>query len=147
METNIIANFPGRFDAGNSTVAGCVGNYRNGSDVATGLVYDAMNTPAAACATGANTGWIGSDPNVFGFGNVNGGDFTAITFRFTNFAGGTVASPKVFEFDCDIDSYRAGVSGAEMAGMVVKITFVGSITMRSELRVDPSTPQRSVAGF
>ena len=130
------------FDAGNSTTVGCTGTYRNGSDAAVGLVYDNLNNPANACAPNANSGFIATNQ----YGRTLG-DFRTLKFRFTKFIGGTKSTPLIFEFDCDTDG-GIGTDGASMAGCVIKIQFAGgAIEMVSELRVDPNTGQRSVAGF
>ena len=139
------ANMADRFDAGNSTVPGCSGTYRNGSDVAVGLIYDNKNNPAAACVRqGNNSGYIGNIPGIFGGG---GPWWRQLTFRFTNVKfRGTRAKPNVFEFDCDTDGGR-GVTGAMMAGMVIKITLINNQILLGELRADPKNTLRSVAGF
>ena len=115
-----------RFDAGNGTESGCSGTYRNMSDVATGLIYDAANTPAASCDPNANTGWIGTNQG-------SASDYRTVQFRFTpgEFVGDR------FEVDIDTDG-GAGISGADMAGMVVTIAFDDGTEVTGELQVDPS---------
>lgn len=131
------------FNAGNSTNTGCKGTYRNGSDAATGLIYDNQNTPVNVCASpGANSGFMGSNP-------INAAnDFLTLTFRFQRAKFfGTPQTPKIFEFDCDTDG-GIGVDGASMAGCVITITLLGGRKIKGELRPDTtSTTSRSVAGF
>lgn len=113
------------FEGGNSTRDGCAGTYRNGSDVATGLVYDGSNTePANACDPTANTGWIGTNP-----GN-SAGDWRTLEF---NFVGGAFVNGATFEFDADTDN--EGISGDAMAGLVVTITFADGSTRAGALAV------------
>lgn len=126
------------FDAGDSTVGGCQGTYRNGSDASTGLVYDAANTaPTSSCAVsaGANTGWIGANMGTTG-------DYRTLTFRF---APGQFTS-RTFEFDVDTDG-GAGIAGDDMAGMVVTIVLEDGSMLNGELAVDPSTANQSVLKF
>lgn len=100
------------FEGGNGGMTGCLGTYRNGGDVATGLVYDAANTiPASPCDPTALTGWTGTNP-----GNAVD-DWRTLDFRFTTFVPGTK-----FEFDSDTDG-GAGITGDSMAGMVVTSTL------------------------
>lgn len=94
-----------RFDGGNSTASGCLGTYRNGSDVTTGLDYPV--SPASPCDPTALSGWIGS--------NVSGTSFRTIDFAFTGFNPG-----EMFEVDIDTDG-GAGIGGDDMAGMVVTV--------------------------
>ncbi len=101
----------GRFDAGNSAIAGCNGTYRNGSDVAAGLVYDAQNTVRGVpCAPASNCGWIGTNPGG------DPGDYRTLRFRF---AGGKLRGGVVFEFDCDTDG--GDTSANEMVGLAVTV--------------------------
>ena len=116
-----------RFDGGNSTALGCTGTYRNGSDVTTGLVFDASNSPSA-CDLAANTGFIAANLS------------TRLIFRFTDFGPG-----ETFEFDCDTDI--AVVSGDQMAGLNVTIEDVSGAIFRGTLRVDPSQPNTSSVSF
>ena len=139
-------NMADQFNYGNSTAAGAMGTYRNGSDVACGLIYDNLNTPVGPAASpGSNTGWIGRGGAYNGSSSYN---FKIITFRFggLNFAG-TASNPKVFEFDCDTDRGR-GTSGSDLAGMVIRVTFLGGIVYEGALEVDStSAVPRSATGF
>ena len=59
----------------------------------------------------------------------------------------------MFEFDCDTDRSKGranlkGETGAQMAGMVIRITFLGGATYEGALEADPtSTVPRSATGF
>lgn len=111
------AGMADRFDGGNSTAAGCLGTYRNGSEVTTGLTF--TGTPAASCDPAATTGWTTT-------GTVGGAN-TDVTFNFTSFGNGDV-----FEVDIDTDG-GAGITGDSMAGMVVTVTLLGGQTLTGEL--------------
>lgn len=124
-----------RFDGGNSTVSGCLGTYRNGSDTATGLIYS--GTPAAPCDPAANTGWTGTNA-----GNATN-DWRTITFSFTP---GIFTLGQTFELDIDTDG-GLGISGDNMVGMQVSVTFDDMSTVSGALAVDPSTPNRSQVAF
>ncbi len=70
------------FEGGNGGTVGCLGTYRNGSDVSTGLIYDAANTvPATPCDPTALTGWTGSTATT-------AANWRALDFRFTTFNPG-----------------------------------------------------------
>ncbi len=102
-----------RFDGGNSTLAGCLGTYRNSSDVNCDLDYN--GTPASACDATAFTGFILENPT--------------LTFTFLDSvtgANGGFGSGKVFEWDCDTDG--GGTSGDAHAGAIVTITVVDPVT-------------------
>ncbi|MBK8977013.1 MAG: hypothetical protein IPM29_13950 [Planctomycetes bacterium] len=119
-----------RFDAGNSTAIRCPGTYRNGSDVATGLVYDALNQPAAPCALGGNSGFVGRNA-------IPGlpGTFQTIEFRF---APATFFGGALFEFDLDTDAGN-GDAGGDMAGIVVTVDLLdGSRHTGVLARVSPT---------
>lgn len=108
-----------RFDAGNSTAAGCRGTYRNGSDAITGLDYAVSQV--SPCNPTARTGYLG--------------DNRTLDFRFVGnqFAGG-----RTFEFDCDTDG-GLGVTGADMAGLQVTVTLADNTTLSGALTVDPGS--------
>ena len=125
---------------GNANSPTCAGTYRNGSDAATGLVFDALNHPVDPCAAGFNSGFVASNAYT-GLADT----WRTLTFRFTDFFG-TAGAPEVFEFDCDTDG-GPGVTGAQMAGIVVEIEFGAGQLRRTLLRVDPSTPNRAVGGL
>jgi hypothetical protein len=122
------------FDAGNNTAPNCRGTYRQGSDVATGLVYDALNNPPRACASGANTGWIGTNQTTLG-------SFRSLRFRFqpNQFINET------FSFDCDTDGF--GGNGASMAGMAVRVQLYDGRVFSGWMVEDPMDSNRSVALF
>lgn len=108
-----------RFDAGNSTLTGCRGTYRNNSATRTGLIFDSSNTMLGVpCAPTSNCGWIGTNPGD------DPGDWRTLKFRFLagRFAGG-----ERFEFDCDTD--RGPTGGDEMAGLVVTIRLTNGTTL------------------
>ena len=132
-------NMADRFDAGNSTDLACLGTYRNGSDVTTGLIYDNLNFTVAPCNVTTplpNSGFIASQPGAPLFKA-----YHAITFRFNDFQAG-----ESFVWDADTDG-PATNDGASMAGLFVEIKLANGRTLCGELRVDPVTPMRSVAGF
>lgn len=108
-----------RFDAGNSTIAGCVGTYRNGSDAVTGLDFS-VSLPSP-CDPLARTGYQGDDKTL---------DFL--------FAGGLFADGATFEFDCDTDG-GLGVTGADMVGLQVTVTFMDNSVRSGALAVDPAS--------
>ncbi|MBL8899970.1 MAG: hypothetical protein JNM84_20230 [Planctomycetes bacterium] len=110
------------FEGGNSALPGCAGTYRRGSDLATGLVYDAScTTPATPCDPGARTGWIGTNagPSVE--------DWRTLHFRFTGFDPG-----EVFEFDADTDGGQ-GVAGGDMEGLRVRVELSDSTVLNGVL--------------
>lgn len=126
------------FQNGNSALGGtvCMGTYRAGSDVATGLVYDTANAYGVgtaggpiACDPAALSGWATS--------NDLGGACTDVNFRFTAFTGGTA-----FQFDCDTDG-GAGITGGTMAGIAVTILWDNGCTTSGELQADPANPNRA----
>jgi hypothetical protein len=123
------------FDAGNNAVAGCRGTYRHNSHVDTGLVFDAQNTPPRACAAGANTGWIGTNPRLTN-------EYRTLRFRF---APGQFVD-ETFAFDCDTD-YGTAENGSFMAGMTVRVRLQNGIQFEGRLVRDPLRPERSVARF
>ncbi len=88
-------NMADQFNFGNSTQAGAKGTYRNGSDVACGLIYDNLNTPVGpGTSTGANTGWIGRGGAYNGSSSYH---FKIISFRVGGLTfAGTASNPKVF---------------------------------------------------
>ncbi len=114
-----------QFDAGNSTTAGCLGTYRNGSDVACGLNYAAAGlAPVAACATaGSSTGFRATSTLSSPW----------VEFEFTP---GTFTGGLVFEFDCDTDLGN-GINGSAMAGMLIDITLLDGTKICGELVADP----------
>lgn len=140
-------NGRGAGTTGNSTAVGFKGTYRNGCDVTTGLVYDALNWPVHPNASsGANSGFMARNGSNIG----NGSSVKTPTFRFAgNKFAGTAAKPVGFEFDCDTNGGPGTAEdGASMAGMVITVKFVGGTVLKGELRVDStSTVSRSVAGF
>lgn len=127
---------------GNSTVPGCTGTYRNGSDVNTGLVYDSMNTytpatPNPPCDSTANCGFIGTLPGTTD-------SYGALQFRFD--CANQTFFCKTFEFDADTDG-GPGISGDMMAGATVTITLCDSTVFTGTLAVDPTTANRSFVQF
>lgn len=123
------------FDGGNSTVLECTGTYRNDSATATGLIFDAANTPST-CDSLAFTGFLGTNPG-------NGADdYRTMQFRFTPGA----FDHDRFEFDCDVDQ-APNDTGGGMAGMVVTITLQDTTVLTGELQLDPNNPTRSFIMF
>ena len=92
-----------------------MGTVRNGSDVATGLVY--AGTPSSPCDGSAQRGWVGSD-------STGGANFRTIDFSFTNFTQGTT-----FEMDMDTDN-GIGTSGGSMEGLRITV-MLSDGSMRS----------------
>lgn len=120
-----------RFDAGNSTLVGCSGTYRNGSDVATGLDYGAAGLArVAACAAAGSSSGFRTD-----------GD-TLSTFVEFDFAGFQFKNGRTFEFDLDTDG-GLGVSGGAMTGMAFEIDLAGGTRICRTLVADPLNPNRS----
>lgn len=116
-----------RFDAGNSGVPGCIGTFRNGSDVAAGLDYSL--TGSAPCDPSARQGFtLGQNGTLLEF-----------HFRGNRFANGVR-----FEFDCDTDG-GAGVDGWAMAGMVVEIDLANGERRSATIAVDALTAWRAFA--
>lgn len=118
-----------RFDGGNSTLAGCLGTFRLGSDVATGLDY--AGGPASFCDPAAQQGWTGT--------NVSNTpqSYNTLDFAFTGGMFGPGATR--FEFDCDTDG--GGTTGAQMTDMVINITLSNSTVLTGLLVPDPGDPQ------
>lgn len=118
------------FEGGNGALSGCRGTYRNASDVATGLLYDASCTvPTTPCDPTAITGWIGTNagPNLE--------DWRTLQFRFNAFG-----PDEVFEFDCDTDG-GAGIRGRDMAGLRVIVVLSDNSVLSGVLAA--SGPQRA----
>ncbi len=124
-----------RFDAGNGTVSGCTGTFRNASDQSCGLVYDAQNTAAGGCAPGANSGFLASNPSA------GTGRYQTLEFRFTNGS----FSNKTFEFDCDTDNGASHGGANDGLGITVRMsdgTIYGGV-----LVADPKDPLRASLTF
>lgn len=118
------------FEGGNSTLVGCAGTYRNGSDLTTGLVYGPSNTvPAAPCDPAARTGFLGAN-------ELGPASYQTLTFQFS---GGNFFNGAVLEFDCDTDG--GGISGDANAGLVITVTTVDGSTRTGVLAV--SGPERA----
>ena len=116
-----------------------LGTYRNGSDVQTGLIYDAANTfigEPRDGTTGGNCGFIASLP----CNDLN--DFQKLEFRFT--AG--LFAAKTFAFDCDTDG-GLGYAGGHMRGLTVAVTFADGSVVQGELESDPANPNRAYRQF
>ena len=109
-----------------------------------GTTFEFSDLPSLTtlgCNPLANTGWIG----FASFGG-NAGSYRGLRFRFTNFGGGTPATPVIFEFDADTDG-GIGNDGDEMAGCIVRVVLTNGQVRETELRVDPTVPDRAVGGF
>lgn len=116
-----------RPDGGNSTTAGCLGTYRLGSDVATGMDY--VGTDVPSCDATANSGFVKSNGGAAPTSN----SVKTLTWTFTDFNFG-----ETFHFDCDTDG-GAGIAGGAMAGMVVTITLSDLTVLTGELvQVSPT---------
>jgi hypothetical protein len=116
---------------GNSAVVGCRGTYRNGSALATGLVF--AGTPAPPCDPTARAGFVGSNPG----SSVN--DWRTLDFAFQP---ATFYNGRVFELDCDTDG-GIGETGAAMEGMVVTLRLGDGTVCSGVLRRDPFDPLRA----
>lgn len=134
-----------QFWNGNSTDPGgigCAGTYRNGSDVATGLIYDNMNTYGPDAAAGQIP--LVCDPAAnCGFTATNAASGTnrwrTLTFRYTP---GTFTC-NTFEFDVDTDG-GFGISGRAQEGMVVTVVLADTTVLTGTLVVDPSNRLRAL---
>lgn len=116
-----------RADGGNSTAGGCSGTVRNGSDIATGLVY--VGTPTSPCDSSAQRGWVGSD-------GTGGANFRTVDFSFTNFTQGST-----FEMDMDTDN-GIGTSGGDMQGLIITVMLSdGSMRSGELVRISGSLSQ------
>jgi hypothetical protein len=111
------------FWLGNGSGGTCNGTYRNGSDTATGLIYDALNTHKEVCGGNTyNCGWIGTNPTT-------APNYKTLTFRF---AVGMFGQGKKFEFDADTDG-GLGTGGGSMAGMKITIKTASAKTLTGAL--------------
>lgn len=118
-----------RFDGGLGAATGCLPTYRSGSASTVGLV--ATGSDSSSCgASGLPTGFIASNAGA------GSGEHRTLEFRFTNLRLET------FEFDCDTDGGQ-GVTGGDMAGLVVTVEFVGGAVVTDVLQPDPMRPDRS----
>ncbi|MHC5063747.1 MAG: hypothetical protein ACYTG5_07220 [Planctomycetota bacterium] len=126
------------FEGGNSLASGCRGTFRNGSDVATGLIFSGtVQQNATPCDDAAMQGWIGGPATPFPGSD---GDWLELEF---NFSPGTFMNGETFEFDCDTDG-GIGVSGADMAGLFVWVRFNDGSISETELTVAPVLPDRAI---
>lgn len=124
------------FEGGDSLIPGCTGTYRNGSEVSTGLIFaGTWQQSGTPCDPGSNQGWIGSAPP----GSIGGNAFNHISFSF---APGSFVNGAKFEFDADTDG-GVGISGADMAGVVVEVRFQSGTVAIGEAIVDQHLPNRA----
>ena len=126
------ANMADVLEGGNSTVAGCAGTYRNGTDVLVGLDYGA--SPVSPCDPLARTGFVGSDM-------LASASFETLVFEFTDFQSGDV-----FEFDADTDG-NGSQAASDMAGMLVRVTLADGRTCDGVMvadSVDPNLAETSL---
>ena len=122
MVFDIDENLDGRrFDAGNANTTGCLGTFRNASDIATGLDYTAPPNHIAACAGAGSAG--------FAIDAGNASAARAITLRF---APGQFSAGKVLEFDCDTDG-GLGVAGGAMRGLTVEVELTDGTILNGQL--------------
>ena len=110
----------------------CRGTYRNGSDTATGLVYDASNTHKVTCGGKTyNCGFIGTNPTT-------APSYKTLKFRF---ATAKFGKGKKFEFDADTDG-GMGVNGGSMVGMKITIKTLSNKTFTGTLKTVSATISR-----
>ncbi|MHC5065445.1 MAG: hypothetical protein ACYTG5_15875 [Planctomycetota bacterium] len=126
------------FRGGNSLLSGCLGTYRNGSEIQTGLIY--AGTPQADCDPAATQGWQGFDDGTTVYGSF-AWDYLTLEFRFNP---DTFMAGRIFEFDADTDG-GTGLGGADMAGVVVFAEFRDGSVTRGELVADLINGLRSSA--
>jgi hypothetical protein len=129
------------FEGGNSVLSGCLGTYRNGSEVSNGLIFS--GTPQQnlmPCDPGAMQGWIGSIDGPSAYGSSDG-DWLKLDFHF---APDTFLNGAKFEFDCDTDG-GTGVNGSAMAGVLVTVEFKNGSISTGEFFQDGRVPLLSWA--
>lgn len=121
------------FMEGNS--GGCVGTYRNGSDVATGLDYanPANNLLNVTTCASSVAHCEATNPTT-------APSYQTIKWYFTP---GSFVPGSQLEFDCDTDG-GAGTTGAAMEGMVVTIELQSGAILTGELAVNPSVTNASI---
>ncbi len=124
-----------RFDGGNSLLAAHQGTYRNGSAALCGLHFQAPGVYVAPFhLVGESCGAaFSSPPDPAGY-------VQDLRFSFTAFSPG-----KTFAFDCDTDG--GPPSGADHAGLIVRVTMTLSGVLQGALHIDPSVPGRAVVWF
>lgn len=122
----------GRHDGGNAQGANCRGTYRNGSDVSCGLDYAFGSNHRAACA-------VGSENAGFRFASGSAAQARDLTYQFV---GNMFAAGQTFEWDCDTDG-GLGVSGADMAGLAVRVLLTDGSVLTGTLAADPTNPVRA----
>ena len=124
-----------RFDGGNSVLAAHLGTYRNGSAALCGLDFQASGVYVAPFhLAGESCGAaFSAPPDPSGY-------VQDLRFAFTSFTPG-----KAFLFDCDTDG--GPPSGADHAGLIVRVTTTLSGVLQGVLHVDPGTPGRAVVWF
>ncbi|MCA8963918.1 MAG: hypothetical protein KDC48_03485, partial [Planctomycetes bacterium] len=124
-----------RFDGGNSALAAHQGTYRNGSAALCGLDFQAPGVYVAPFHLAGESSGVAfsTPPDPAGY-------VQDLRFAFTAFSPG-----KTFAFDCDTDG--GPPSGADHAGLVVRVTTTLSGVLQGVLQVDPSTPGRAVVWF
>ncbi|MHC5065441.1 MAG: hypothetical protein ACYTG5_15855, partial [Planctomycetota bacterium] len=99
------------FEGGDSLVVDCLGTYRNGSEVTTGLIFaGTAQQNATPCDDMALQGWVGSVDGPTAYGSANG-DYLQLDFTFS---ADTFLNGAKFEFDVDTDG-GPGVNGNSMA--------------------------------
>ncbi len=122
VEGNAAVDGQGFFTDGNgvSGMSGTCTNAFNGTDVQTGLIYDAGLQPPSCDGTGAS-GWIGSAP-------VGGSStrFQRLTFEFADFGAG-----ELFGFDCDTDG---GDFNAGAHPVSVTVTFADDSSISQQVQ-------------
>ncbi len=124
-----------RFIGGNTQYPFLRGTYRGGSEVLCGLDFQAPGVYVGSFhGPGESTGArFGSPPDALGY-------VADLHFAFTAFGPG-----KTFGFDCDTDG--GPPSGADHAGLIVRVTTTGSGVLTGVLQVDPQVPDRSAVWF
>lgn len=124
-----------RFDGGNSTTAGFLGTYRSGSAVLCGLDFGAPGVHIAPFHLPGESAGVGfsTSPDAAGY-------VPDLHFVFQSFLPG-----RTFEFDCDTDGGPS--SGADHAGLLVRVTTANHGVLSGVLQVDPNVPDRAVVWF
>ena len=117
----------------------CNGTYRNNTDLATGLIYDASNSfinYATGGCTGGHCGFVSSNPAA---------STSPKTLQW-NFAPGQFAY-ETFEFDVDTDNGFSNHRGSDQAGLHVTVVLENSVVFSGWLAADPQNVERAFVEF
>ena len=145
------------FGAGNGMAYGCTGTYRNGSDVASGLIYagtDIINWPTSnlPCADALRALDMMGNPidpkSGFKGSDSAGGGLRRPRIVEFNFPPGKFAG-MTFGFDADLDGNLNTASLRDWAGTWVRIERADGVTFEGLLFADsdPNHPDRALIGF